>query len=54
MDDVSRPAGDLEQRNTDVQTLLGMVEGRSLTADHFHSACSILFGDQGSERALSH
>ncbi len=53
MDDVSRPAGDLEQRNIDVQRLLGMVERRSLTADHFYSGCAILFGGQEPQQSLS-
>lgn len=53
MDDASSAAGHIEQRNSDVKTLLGMVERRSLTADQFHSACAILFGDQRSAQSLS-
>ncbi len=53
MDDAGSPPSDLAQRSVDVQTLLGMVERRSLTPDQFHSACANLFGGHGSERALS-
>lgn len=53
MDEASSATDHLEQRNSDLKALLGMVERRSLTADQFHSACAILFDDQGSEQSFS-
>ena len=53
MDDVSGYAGDLERRDGDVRTLLAMVEGRSLTPDQFHTACSALFAGRGRAEELS-
>ena len=53
MDDASGSAADREQRHADVQTLLGLVDRRSLTAEQFHSACALLYDGQGPEQALS-
>lgn len=38
------------RRVSDVQALLGLVERRTLTADHFHSACALLLGGGEDER----
>ena len=53
MDDASGSAADLQRRDGDVRTLLAMVDGRSLSADQFHTACTVLFGAQAPALELS-
>ena len=53
MDDAPGTADGVAQRDSDVRTLLRLVETRGLTADQFHAGCSILFAGQDEARSLS-